>query len=105
MELPTSSQESALSSLAGDPGAYSDLLRTARDLIAAYRPSSPTDYTASLLNAIFDSEGIIGRSGLQNVLDDIVREGHPLAAMAEHYMTSIYFPRIPPPHHCRNNHD
>ena len=105
---PASPQETAvcspLSSALTDPSAYFGDLQTARDLVAAYPPRSGNDYTASLLNAILDSEGVIGRSGLKNVLDDIIHSD--LAALAEHYMTSIYFPRISPPltpfpHHSR----
>jgi len=97
MESPTSSQETALSSAVTDPEDFFDSLRTARGLIAAYGPSSPRDYTVALLTAILDNRAIIGHLGVQNVLNDIVREGHNIAGLAEHYMTSIYFPRIPLP--------
>ena len=99
MESSTPPPDSPLSSALTDPGAYFSDLQTARDLIAAYSPRSRNDYTVSLLNAILDSEGIIGRSGIKNVLDDIqvVCENHSnLSDLAEHYMTSIYYPRIPP---------
>jgi len=105
MESPKSSQESALSSAITDPKDFFNRLGTARGLIAAYRPSSPRDYTVVLLTAILDNRAIIGHHGVRNVLKDIVREGHNLAGLAEHYMTAIYFPRIPLPHHCRNHHD
>lgn len=107
MEPPTSPASSLLSSALADPIAYFNDLQTARDLIATYNPSSPHDFTLSLLSAILDSESIIGHwhSGMKNVLDDIVRENHHLAALAEHYMTAIYFPRILPPHHYRNYYD
>ena len=107
MESSTSPPDSPLSSALTDPDAYFSDLQTARDLIAAYSPRSRSDYTVSLLNAILDSEGIIGRSGIKNVLDDIqVCESHSnLSALAEHYMTSIYYPRIPPPYHCRKHHN
>ena len=85
---------SSLSSASTDPYAYFGDLQTARDLIAAYPARSGNDYTASLLDAILDSGGVIGRSGLKNVLDDITHSD--LAALAEHYMTSIYFPRLSP---------
>ena len=101
MESSISSPGSPLSSALSDPSAYFSNLQTARDLIAAYSPRPRSDYTVSLLNAILDNEGIIGRSGIRNVLDDIqlVSESDSdLSDLAEHYMTSIYYPRIPPPH-------
>ena len=99
MEPPTLPASTLLSSALTDPISYHNDLQTARDLIATYKPSSPHDFTFSLLSAILDSESIIGRSGMKNVVDDIVRESSNLAALAEHYMTAIYFPRILPPHH------
>ena len=43
-------------------------LHSALELIVAYCPRSRGDYTASLLNAVLVNKGIIGRSGLKNVL-------------------------------------
>ena len=74
-------------------------MENAKNIIAAYCPHSPGDYTLPLLNAILDSKDIIGHYGLQSVLNDIIREGHAnLAAVAEHYMTCIYYPCITLPH-------
>jgi hypothetical protein len=99
MGSPTSSQGSALSSALTDSNDFFDRLRNAKDLIAAYRPSSSADYTARLLNAILDSRGIIEHSGVQNVLEDIHnhRDDPGLAHVAVHYMTSIFSPRTATP--------
>ena len=66
MEPPTAPQEavgSPLSSAITGPSAY----------LATYRllesPRSDSNYTISLLNAIFDSENIIGHSGLEVKVD------------------------------------
>ena len=89
---------STLSSALTDPSVYFSNLQSARDIIAAYHPQSRSDYTALLLNAILDSEETIGHSGLKSVADDIVRKNlSGLSDLAEYYMTSIYFPRIPTP--------
>ena len=97
--MPQDTDSSSLSSAVSDPNVYFAELQTARDRIAAYCPRSCTsthnDYTTSLLTAILDNEKIIGRSGLTNVLYDIVHVTD-LGRLAEHYMNCIFLPRIPP---------